>query len=89
MSTYNEVRRLAESLTPDEQMRLIEELAVLIRQRIKLYQEVPLSEASNSVDSDPLVGLFAGATDLATNSEDILQREITEKSGWTWKESHP
>ena len=42
-----------------------------------------------SFDSDPLVGLFAGATDLATYSEDILQQEITEKSGWTWKEPIP
>lgn len=36
MSTYNEVRRLAENLTPDEQMRLIEDLAVLIRQKVTL-----------------------------------------------------
>ena len=27
MSTYHEVRRLAESLTPDEQMQLIEDLS--------------------------------------------------------------
>jgi hypothetical protein len=36
MSTYNEVRRLAENLTPEEQMRLIEELSRLIRQRVTL-----------------------------------------------------
>jgi hypothetical protein len=36
MSTYHEVRHLAESLTPDEQMRLIEELSRLIRQRVTL-----------------------------------------------------
>jgi hypothetical protein len=35
MSTYHEVRRLAESLTPDEQMQLIEDLSRLIRQRLR------------------------------------------------------
>lgn len=39
-----------------------------------------------TTDSDPLVGLFASAPDLATQSEKILQQEITLKSGWTWKE---
>jgi hypothetical protein len=36
MSNYHEVRRLAENLTPDEQMRLIEELSALIRQRVTM-----------------------------------------------------
>ncbi|MEQ8465893.1 hypothetical protein [Coleofasciculus sp. F4-SAH-05] len=36
MSTYHEVRRLAENLTPDEQMQLIEELFSLIHQRVTL-----------------------------------------------------
>lgn len=36
MSIYHEVRRLAESLTPDEQIRLIDELSKLIRQRVTL-----------------------------------------------------
>ena len=36
MSIYNKVRCLAESLTPDEQMQLIEELFGLIRQRVTL-----------------------------------------------------
>jgi len=45
------------------------------------------SSAPTQFDSDPLIGLFAGSPDLATKSEDILQQEITEKSGWTWKET--
>ena len=36
MSTYHEVRRLAESLTPKEQMQLIEDLSKFIRQRVTL-----------------------------------------------------
>jgi hypothetical protein len=37
-------------------------------------------------ESDPLIGLFRGSPDLATQSEKILQQEIKENSGWTWKE---
>ncbi|MGI2904184.1 hypothetical protein [Tolypothrix sp. VBCCA 56010] len=36
MSTYNEVRRLAKSLTPDEQIRLIEDLSKSIRRKVTL-----------------------------------------------------
>ena len=36
MPNYHEVRHLAESLTPDEQMRLIQELSSLIRQRVTM-----------------------------------------------------
>ena len=36
MSNYHEVRHLGESLTPDEQMRLIQELSSLIRQRVTM-----------------------------------------------------
>ncbi len=36
MSIYNEVRRQAENLTPEEQMRLIEDLSRLIRQKVTL-----------------------------------------------------
>ncbi|MFN6516684.1 MAG: hypothetical protein RMY29_019560 [Nostoc sp. CreGUA01] len=42
-------------------------------------------ETVDNAASDPLIGLFAATPDLAANSEDILQQEITEKSGWTWK----
>ena len=37
-------------------------------------------------ESDPPIGLFRGSPDLATQSEKILQQEIKENSGWTWKE---
>ena len=61
----------------------------LVSEAVSLYLETQWQESIVSVDSDPLVGLFAGTTDLATNSEDILEQEITEKSGWTWKELNP
>lgn len=34
MSTYNEILEQAQTLTPDEQDRLLEELAMLVRQRV-------------------------------------------------------
>lgn len=41
------------------------------------------------LEADPLIGLFSGAADLASHSETILQDEIHERSGWTWKQQHP
>lgn len=38
-------------------------------------------------ERDPLVGLFSSSTHLGHQSEEILQREIREQSGWTWKET--
>ena len=57
----------------------------IVSEAVRLYLEIQLLEPADNDVSDPLIGLFAGAPDLATNSEDILQQEITEKSGWTWK----
>ncbi|MGA9379825.1 MAG: hypothetical protein WBV73_13765 [Phormidium sp.] len=83
MAVYQDVLNQVESLTADEQLQLLEDLAALVRQRVRSDRQ-QVSELT----SDPLVGLFAGSIDLATKSEDILQQEITEKSGWTWKENH-
>ena len=97
MSHYQEVLEQAKSLTPEEQLKLVEDLSSLIRQRItmtpkskrsilELRLETQSRETVNDTASDPLIGLFAATPDLAINSEDILQNEVTEKSGWTWKE---
>ncbi len=64
-------------LTLNEQLQLLEYLAALIRQQVVAQKMV-----SNQNSADPLVGLFCGSPDLATKSEEILQQEITEKSGW-------
>jgi predicted transcriptional regulator len=58
----------------------------IISEAVKSYLETQLQETVNDAVSDPLIGLFAATPDLAINSEDILQNEVTEKSGWTWKE---
>ena len=39
MYIYNEVRSQVETLTPDEQLQLLEELAALVRQRVKTQSE--------------------------------------------------
>ncbi|MGK7886631.1 MAG: hypothetical protein AB4057_18645 [Crocosphaera sp.] len=79
------------------QQVLVEKLLTLARQRgkspeeivteaVKLYVEAqPLDVLS--IDRDPLVGLFANSSDLSVQSSEILQQEITEKSGWTWKQT--
>lgn len=38
MSTYNEVLSQVQSLTSDEQLRLLEELATLVRRRVTSEQ---------------------------------------------------
>lgn len=35
MTTYHDVRRQVENLTPDEQLRLLEDLAVMVRRRME------------------------------------------------------
>ena len=57
----------------------------IVTEAVRLYIEIQPRETTN-INSDPLVGLFAGSPDLSANCKDILQQEITEKSGWTWKE---
>lgn len=34
MATYQDIRRQVENLTPDEQLRLLEELAAIVRRRM-------------------------------------------------------
>jgi hypothetical protein len=78
---------------------LLERLAQLAQQRGQTTESI-ITEAvlsylqiqvldNNTLDDDPLIGLFAGSPDLATQSEDILQQSITETSGWTWKQEQP
>lgn len=57
----------------------------IISEAVRLYIETQLQETVDDAVPDPLIGLFAATPDLAIKSEDILQDEVTEKSGWTWK----
>ena len=42
---------------------------------------------SESQIEDPLIGLFSGSPDLATQAEEILEQEFNSISGFTLKES--
>jgi hypothetical protein len=57
----------------------------IVNEAVTLYLGTQSVELRNP-EPDPLIGLFAGSPDLATKSEEILQQDITEQSGWTWKE---
>lgn len=60
----------------------------IITEAVRQY--IATATATVQINTDePLIGLFAGSPDLATQSENILQQEITQKSGWTWKEPLP
>lgn len=73
---------------------LLEKLTALARQRgespeaiiTEAVKQYLAAATASRTTNDPLVGLFAGSPDLATQSENILQQEITQRSGWTWKE---
>ena len=54
----------------------------VINEAVKHYLE--LETSNQETESDPLVGLFASSPNLATESEEFLQQEITQ-AGWTWK----
>lgn len=61
-------------------------LDALLTEAIVTYlnaQKAQETEASLT-DPDSLIGLFAGSSDLSTQSEEVLQQEI-KRSGWTWK----
>lgn len=81
--------------TPDPQ--LVEQLMDLAQKReqsvstllteaiVTYLKAQKVSEpAPSTLEADPLIGLFAGSPELATQAETILQQEIT-PSGWAWK----
>jgi hypothetical protein len=72
------------------QTQTSQDLTEILNQAIDLYyqklnptQDTPSSTALE----DPLIGLFSGSPNLATQAEEILQQEVKPESGWTWKQS--
>ncbi len=74
--------QLLQQLTDLAQKRGLS-LNVLMTEAIVEYLNAQKSPESVP-ESDPLIGLFSGSPELATQSEAILQQQITQ-SGWTWK----
>ncbi len=68
------------------QLKLPEQFANQEIDVILVYQSVePSKQPTPSLEEDPLIGLSSGSPDLATRSEEILEEEINQTSGWTWK----
>ncbi len=44
MATYKDIRRQVESLTPNEQLRLLEELTVMVRRRMLIKPKRSIME---------------------------------------------
>lgn len=65
-----------------------ESLDILITEAVERYLENQIIEPENTTD-DPLIGLYKGSPELATQSEEILQQEIQSLSGWSWKNIQP
>ena len=59
----------------------------IVDEAIQRYLEE--SQTPSESSTDPLVGLYDGSPNLATDSESILQKLANSKSGWTWKENSP
>ena len=82
--------KLRAHVNPDGsiQLQMPEQLANQDIELILVYQPV---ESPGSLDEplppqeDPLIGLFSGSPDLATQAEAILEQNITPNSGFTWK----
>ncbi len=73
MSTYNEVFSQVQSLTSDEQLRLLEELAVLVRRRVTSEHQRRLRE-SQGVGLDKWRGFLPKRVD-ALEFQRSLRRE--------------
>ncbi len=86
-----ELENAINNLSMEEKIWLLEKIVVQMRELTKVANfQVELNREQGDLNAnsedDPLIGLFAGSPDLATNSEEILQEEIKDKSGWTYKE---
>ncbi len=70
------------------ELQLPDQLANQEVEIVLVYQTVGSDQmpAPSTID-DPLIGLFSGSPDLATQSEEILQKEVNSVAGWTWKQS--
>ncbi|WP_245555361.1 hypothetical protein [Baaleninema simplex] len=65
-----------------EQQKTLESLLEeAIEQYLQTYRpSVP------QTDTDPLIGLYEGSPETSSCAEEILETEISEKSGLSWKD---
>lgn len=81
--TVQELLNAAQQLSLPDQIRLVSQLMQLVAQSM---QSMSADTHSTNPSEDPLIGLFSGSPELATQSENILQQELNSTSGFSWKE---
>ncbi|MDT9187702.1 MULTISPECIES: hypothetical protein [Oscillatoriales] len=60
-------------------------LESLLEEAIEQYLQTHRPPVSQT-DADPLIGLYEGASETGDRAEEILQAEVTENSGLSWKD---
>jgi hypothetical protein len=81
--TIQELLNAAQQLSLPDQIRLVSQLMQLMTQAIP---PMSVDSCPSNLTEDPLIGLFSGSPELATQSEDILHQELSSTSGFSWKE---
>ncbi|GBO51840.1 hypothetical protein APA_2711 [Pseudanabaena sp. lw0831] len=71
---------------PNEAQGLLFDFVQILKKRYLVSAQNLSSTIQKDVSQDPLVGLLAGSPNLAIESEEILEAEITAKSVWSCKE---
>lgn len=82
--TVQELLNAAQQLSLSDQIRLASQLMQLVVQKLQPSED---ENPPTAQLEDPLIGLFSGSPELATQSEDILHQELNSSSSLTWKES--
>ncbi len=83
--TVQELLNAAQKLSLSDQVRLASQLMQVAIHNLQLSSEA--DPVQPDIEKDPLIGLFAGSSDLATRSKEILEQEINSTAGFSWKES--
>jgi plasmid stability protein len=61
-------------------------LSYLVNLEQEVKNDMLRNEKVVSIQEDPLIGLFSGAADLSEKSEEVLEQEIHDNTGWSWKQ---
>jgi hypothetical protein len=84
MQQLQQIHQDIDSL-PNEAQELLFDFVQILKKRYLVSAQNLSSTIQKDVLQDPLVGLFAGSPNLAMQAEEILEAEITSKSGWSCK----
>ena len=85
--TVQELIDAAQQMSVSEKIQLAEEIWQIAKQAIESSSDSDAEIFPLSEEDDPLVGLFSGSPNLATDAKKILSQEVTAASGFTCKES--